>query len=85
MWRQSIMSRAKYLLLSAISALAFVAGTPAMALNPQPLPPGIHLVPNCLCLSPLPPRQNWNRAAILRCHGVQVGDPRKQSPMRVCP
>jgi len=21
----------------------------------------------------------------LRCHGVQVGDPRKQPPMRVCP
>jgi hypothetical protein len=33
------MTPAKYLL-PAICALAFTVGTPAMALNPQPLPPG---------------------------------------------
>jgi hypothetical protein len=35
------MTRASYLLLSAVCALAFTLGTPAMALNPQPLPPGL--------------------------------------------
>jgi hypothetical protein len=34
------MTRANCLLLSAVCALAFAFGTPAMALNPQPLPPG---------------------------------------------
>jgi hypothetical protein len=34
------MSRAKYILLPAVCALAFAVGTPALALNPQPLPPG---------------------------------------------
>jgi hypothetical protein len=40
-----IMTRAKYFLLPAICALAFTAGTPAMALNPQPLPPGFKQPP----------------------------------------
>jgi hypothetical protein len=34
------MTRVTYLLLPAVCALAFTLGTPAMALNPQPLPPG---------------------------------------------
>jgi hypothetical protein len=34
------MTRANCLLLSAVCALAFAFGTSAMALNPQPLPPG---------------------------------------------
>jgi hypothetical protein len=34
------MSRAKFVLLPAFCALAIAVGTPAMALNPQPLPPG---------------------------------------------
>ena len=34
------MTHAKYLLLSATCALAVAFGTPAFALNPQPLPPG---------------------------------------------
>jgi hypothetical protein len=38
--RRIIMTRAKYVLLPTICALAFTVGTPAMALNPQPLPPG---------------------------------------------
>jgi hypothetical protein len=36
----SIMLRAKLILIPAICAVAFAFGTPAMALNPQPLPPG---------------------------------------------
>jgi hypothetical protein len=34
------MSRATSLLLSGIFALSFALATPALALNPQPLPPG---------------------------------------------
>jgi hypothetical protein len=36
--QEMIMTRAKYLLLTAALAVAFA--TPALALNPQPLPPG---------------------------------------------
>jgi hypothetical protein len=36
------MSRATSLLLSGILALSFAVATPALALNPQPLPPGAH-------------------------------------------
>jgi hypothetical protein len=36
----NIMSRAKFVLLPALCALAIAVGTPALALNPQPLPPG---------------------------------------------
>jgi hypothetical protein len=35
------MTRAKVLLISATCAFAVAAGTPALALNPQPLPPGL--------------------------------------------
>jgi hypothetical protein len=35
------MTRAKILLLTAACALTVAFGTPAFALNPQPLPPGI--------------------------------------------
>jgi hypothetical protein len=35
------MTRTKILLLSAACALTVAFGTPAFALNPQPLPPGI--------------------------------------------
>jgi hypothetical protein len=36
------MKRAASLLLSGIFALGFAVATPALALNPQPLPPGFH-------------------------------------------
>jgi hypothetical protein len=36
------MTRATSLLLSGIFALSFAIATPALALNPQPLPPGAH-------------------------------------------
>ena len=44
------MTRINYLLLAAGCALAVSFGTPALALNPQPLPPGFRLNPQ-----PLPP------------------------------
>jgi hypothetical protein len=34
------MSRTKWILIPTICALAVTLGTPALALNPQPLPPG---------------------------------------------
>jgi hypothetical protein len=37
------MTRATSLLLSGIFALTFAVATPALALNPQPLPPGSHI------------------------------------------
>jgi hypothetical protein len=37
---ESIMLCAKLFLVPALCAVAFTFGTPAMALNPQPLPPG---------------------------------------------
>ncbi len=36
------MSRFMSLFVIAISTLTFILSTPAMALNPQPLPPGLH-------------------------------------------
>ena len=36
------MTRAKYILLSAACAVPVAAATPALALTPQPLPPGYH-------------------------------------------
>jgi hypothetical protein len=36
------MTRKTSLLLSGILALTFAVATPALALNPQPLPPGFH-------------------------------------------
>lgn len=36
------MNRAMSLLLSGILSLSFAIATPALALNPQPLPPGAH-------------------------------------------
>jgi len=44
------MTRTKCLLATAVCALAVAFGTPALALNPQPLPPGFRLNPQ-----PLPP------------------------------
>ncbi|HLH94915.1 MAG TPA: hypothetical protein VKW08_07340 [Xanthobacteraceae bacterium] len=35
------MLRTKWIFVPAIAALALAFGTPAMALNPQPLPPGL--------------------------------------------
>jgi hypothetical protein len=55
----------------------------ALALNPQPLPPGRAAVRSMLNPQPLPPGRA-RPALIWRCRSIQVGDPRKQPPERAC-
>ncbi len=76
------MSSTKLIRILSLTATALALATPAMALNPQPLPPGMrfHAAITNHDFSARP-----NGAYVLRCHAVQVGDPRKQPPMRVCP
>lgn len=70
--------------LSTVVVLLFVSA-PAMALNPQPLPPG-RAAPRVLRDYQRGPRyvRRATPRAILRCHGIRGGDPRKP-PVRVCP
>jgi hypothetical protein len=77
------MSSRKLIRILSLTAAALALATPAMALNPQPLPPGMRFhaaVTNHDFGAARP-----NGTSVLRCHAVQVGDPRKQPPMRVCP
>jgi hypothetical protein len=77
--------------LFAITVVGLSMTTPAMALNPQPLPPGRYLPAQAI----IPHTEHAGRfesqsivsryRPIPRCHSVQVGDPRKQPPMLVCP
>jgi hypothetical protein len=72
--------------LFAIAVLGPSIATPAMALNPQPLPPGRVMMPHDEHASRIvSQRIVGGYRPIPRCHSVQVGDPRKQSPMLVCP
>jgi hypothetical protein len=73
----------------AIAILGLSIATPAMALNPQPLPPGRYL-PSRVIMDHNEHGGESQRIVsrdhpILRCHSIQVGDPRKQPPMLVCP
>jgi hypothetical protein len=73
----------KHLLILSLTAATLALATPASALNPQPLPPGMRYRP---VVTNHDGAMQANRGSYaLRCHGVQVGDPRKQPPMRVCP
>jgi hypothetical protein len=55
-----------------------------MALNPQPLPPGMRF--QSAVVDHGRGAGAWNTGSlVLRCHGVQVGDPRTHPPVRVCP
>ncbi|HTO66351.1 MAG TPA: hypothetical protein VMM15_34445 [Bradyrhizobium sp.] len=73
----------KHLLILPLAAATLALATPASALNPQPLPPGMRFRPQAIHHDGA---VQANRSFYaLRCHGVQVGDPRKQPPMRVCP
>jgi hypothetical protein len=73
----------KLFLILSLAAATLALAAPASALNPQPLPPGIRFHPE---VTHHDGAMQTNRGVYaLRCHGVQVGDPRKQPPMRVCP
>ena len=63
------MKRAMSLLLAAISALTLAVATPAMALNPQPLPPGMYAHGGAHGVSVLAAtgRSHWNRCPIAMC------------------
>jgi hypothetical protein len=73
----------KLLLIVPLTAATLALATPASALNPQPLPPGMRFRP--AVTNHVGALQAGRGSYALRCHGVQVGDPRKQPPMRVCP
>lgn len=67
-----------------MTAAALALATPAFALNPQPLPPGVHFNP--AVVNHPQGVGAWNRGPLVpRCHGVQIGDPRTHPPVRVCP
>jgi hypothetical protein len=77
---EEIMLRKSQLL--ALAVLGLSIATPAMALNPQPLPPG-RIAPHHELA-----RRSESLGIVGRypyCHAVHVGDPRKQPPIRVCP
>ncbi len=75
--------------LLSIAAVLLSAGTPALALNPQPLPPVYRSAPNAVSHSAgsAVEAQNVPRNARsrLHCFTKQVGDGRKAPPMLVCP
>ena len=55
-------------------------------LNPQPLPPG-RAFRSMLNPQPLPPGRSAYGMRLRRlwiCRSVQIGDPRKQPPARIC-
>jgi hypothetical protein len=76
--------------LFAITVLGLSLTAPAMALNPQPLPPGRYLpaqgiMPHTEHAGSMESQRIIGRYRPLpRCRSVQVGDPRKQPAMLVC-
>ena len=84
------MSSKHALTILAVGVGLFTFGSHAMALNPQPLPP--HLAPSFTApthrtVAPIHSAMQQRRwdSSVLRCRSVQIGDPRKQPPMKVCP
>ena len=77
------MSFPKHLLILSLTAATLASATPANALNPQPLPPGLRFRPAVIHHDGAMQANRSFHAP--RCHGVQVGDPREQPAMRVCP
>ena len=78
------MSFRRHLRILALTSVALALATPALALNPQPLPPGMRFRPAAVDHDR--GAGAWNRGPlVLRCHGVQEGDPRTHPPVRVCP
>lgn len=69
--------------LLAACAVSLAIAEPALALNPQPLPPGFSrgYLPHADSM----PAFRWGpHIRLPHCHGVQVGDPRTHPPVRVC-
>jgi hypothetical protein len=74
----------RHLRILSLAATALALATPAFALNPQPLPPGMRFKPGAV--NHAQGLGAWDRSPLaLRCHGVQIGDPRTHPPVRVCP
>jgi hypothetical protein len=73
----------RHLRILSLALAGLALATPALALNPQPLPPGFRSHTAMAGHGLAAERARGPYA--LGCHGVQVGDPRKQPPMRVCP
>ncbi len=77
------MTFTRHLRILSVTIAALAVATPAFALNPQPLPPGMRFNPAAVHHEGV---GAWNRGPlVLRCHGVQIGDPRTHPPVRVCP
>ncbi len=78
------MAFTRQLRILSLTAAALALATPALALNPQPLPPGMRFNP--AAANHAQGLRAWNSGRFaLRCHGVQTGDPRTHPPVRVCP
>jgi hypothetical protein len=75
------MTRMKHLLAGCAVSLTLAA--PALALNPQPLPPGRYqgYLPRT---AEAPAFRLGPHVRLPHCYGVQVGDPRTHPPVRVC-
>jgi hypothetical protein len=78
------MTLTKHLRILSLTAAALALATRAFALNPQPLPPGMRFNPATVNHTQGMGARNRGPLA-LRCHGVQIGDPRTHPPVRVCP
>ncbi len=74
-------------LLASALGMAVLTAAPALALNPQPLPPGMRAPYRNFGPGVTPYSLPWNGGGRIRlphCHGVQIGDPRTHPPVRVC-
>jgi len=76
------MTRIQQLLAGCAISLALLG--PALALNPQPLPPGRFLPYVPRTGTGVPAFRLGHPIRLPRCHGVQIGDPRTHPPVRVC-
>ena len=68
--------------LAAVAVSLALVG-PALALNPQPLPPGFRhgYLPRT---AETPAFRLGPHVRLPHCYGVQIGDPRTHPPVRVC-
>jgi hypothetical protein len=82
--KEESMTFTRHLRILSLAATTLALATSAFALNPQPLPPGMRFNP--AAVNHAQGVGAWKRGPfVLRCHGVQIGDPRTHAPVRVCP